>query len=75
MLPCPLQELQGLVRHIEMAVRSLQQQQQQQEAAAGDGAPDSAAFLQTLSEAVDTFSHSVGYAIAVKQLAGGPAAA
>jgi hypothetical protein len=82
------QELQALTRHVEMAVRALQQQQQQEAAAAAAasggprgslgsrattaaGSPDSAAFLQALSETVDGFSSAVGYAIAVKQLTGG----
>ena len=81
------QELQALTRHVEKAVRALQQQQQQEAAAAASGvpggslgsrattaagSPESAAFLQALSEAVDGFSSAVGYAIAVKQLTGGP---
>ena len=64
-----LQELQALTRHVDKSVRALQQQQQQQ-AAGGGGGADPAAFVAAASEAVDSFSNSVGYAIAVRQLTG-----
>lgn len=64
-----VQELQALVRLVEKAARSLQQQLQQQQHG-GSTAPPSAPFSlsQDFTQAVDSFSSAVGYAVAVKQL-------
>ncbi|EFN58829.1 hypothetical protein CHLNCDRAFT_140664 [Chlorella variabilis] len=64
-----VQELQALIRHVEKTARTLQQQVQQDGGAAAPGSASGTAFLQALSEAVDSFSTAMGYAIAVKQLA------
>lgn len=56
---------------MEKTARTLQQQVQQDGGAAAPGSASGTAFLQALSEAVDSFSTAMGYAIAVKQLAGG----